>query len=507
MNYAEFLLTPEGITQTVKSFWECRNLGLLKIMTRIFEMLQDSGDLNERYTIRINTADSPTKDAPTLGAPNFIEFNTTSFGPDEHLFPDFVFGNWWHIGLVSFDSFVEQILERSDSSNVTDVRLFWAGSLQGVEQRLKYVDLLEEHPDKLAGGSMTWSPDGRIPSRFVHLRDFCRYGHLLDLSGLGFSARLKLLPFCNRPLFVAERSVFAWSDLLILGQGLHVPVAGDLSDLISRYEWARRNTSHLQESSEKLLEFSRENLSFDKACWRGFDLVSRHIFKKNLHNTKKFDVVVDHDSEDLSWLRGLKADKIHVYTSSNLKIWDSKLVVHPRGVAHPYLDYCRNESPADFVFFLKGNPSISVSSWIQEVESLGLPFTYNFVRREFLDSCFGVSGELARSVSESWFEESSEVLERMWFHVFNMGSLPILKHPYMNFFGGDEYHGVMKLNDDGTIGLYEHFNESYWELISGNIVIYDGNRKPSSFLFRKDGGFEGYFIHDSSVTHRLIPVE
>lgn len=279
MNYAEFSLSPEGIFQTVRSYWECRDIGLLKIMTRIFEMFLDCRGLNDDITVRINTHDYTTRDYPTPGASNFMEFDTSSAESMENLFPDYVFGNWWHIGLDNFFNFANEIENNNDVSKIEDNRIFWIGCLQCVPQRNKYIEMAKEHPTKLVGETMGWSFDGRNPDKFVPIKDFCRYKYLIDLTGTGCSGRLKLLPFCNRPLFVAKRQMLAWSDFLMLEQNLHIPVAEDLSDLLDKYDWAESNGNLVFDNSMRLLEFCRDNLSFERACQRGFELINSRLNK------------------------------------------------------------------------------------------------------------------------------------------------------------------------------------------------------------------------------------
>lgn len=277
MNYVEFSLSPDGLQCITKSMWECRNAGLLKIMTRVFEMLQESGELDRTYAIRINTADGPTKDRPNVDVQNFIEFDTSSFGRDRNLFPDYIFGNWWHMGLVNFDKFVGEIIENNNPKNITDQRMFWKGNLQGVAQRIKYVEFCKTRPEKFAGDSMWWTNHGRTPTSFTPMKDFCKYKYLIDLSGTGCSGRLKMLPFCNRPLFIAERPVLAWSDTLIMEQNLHISVKNDMSDIFEKYEWADNNQALVSDMASRLLKFCIEKFTFENVCRRAWELVSAAV--------------------------------------------------------------------------------------------------------------------------------------------------------------------------------------------------------------------------------------
>ena len=263
--YAQFLIGDKKLVMTEQSRWECRNSGLLKIMTRVFENLQGSNFFKEEYTIRINTDDIVTKDRiPEVQ--NYIEFDTSTESMDESkIFPDSFFGNWWPIGLVDFDDFVKEICD-SNKNPIKDHRIFWIGAPQNVQQRIKYLELCKNHPDKLCGDEIGWTNNGMTPTKFVPIKDHCNFKYLIDLTGQGISGRLKYLPFCSRPLFITSRKFWAWSDILILKQNLHIPVKDDLSDLFEKYYWAEKNQEVVLDNSINLLNFCKTNFTFTKVC-------------------------------------------------------------------------------------------------------------------------------------------------------------------------------------------------------------------------------------------------
>lgn len=386
---------------TEGSRWECRNTGLLKIMARVMENLLHKGMLRERYTVRINTADGPTRDR----RPNdraFMEFDTGVAGLDgERIFPDYVFGNWWHIGLVDYDEFVKEICENNARERIEDDRLFWIGNLQGIPQRIKYVDLSKMHPEKLLCELMHWTNGGSKPTKFVPTKDQCRFRYLIDLTGQACSGRLKLIPFCNRPLFIADRKFWSWSDIEILKQGLHIPVKEDLGDLVDRLDWARDNSEEVLRNSDLLLDFCLREMTFDKACDRATRLVLdsigdiRSVVRPK--NKLKADVVVSHYREDLSWVEKIEDERVRrifVYTKgeNNPVLKNDKVVnINLKNVgreSHTYLNHCvsqyeeMRDGSADFVFFLQGNPhgmdDIIISDWIDCVSENSLRHTLNF---------------------------------------------------------------------------------------------------------------------------------
>lgn len=276
-NYIEFEVGPSGLKVISASRWECRNLGLLRIMTGVLDRLLAHGTPKRDYTVRVNTADGPTRSPAPKDRDYYMEFDTSSAGRSDGLFPDYIFGNWWHIGLWNFDIFTREIVLCSSRNRIKDGRLFWMGNLQGIWQRLRYKSMAEEFPDLMFAETMTWVGGGRKPTRFVPMKDYSEYGSLIDLTGHGCSGRLKLLPFCNRPLFVAERRCLSWSDVLMLDLGLHISVKHDLSDLVEKYKWSVENEDLCVKNSGELLSWCLSNFTFKAAVERAFDLFQDRV--------------------------------------------------------------------------------------------------------------------------------------------------------------------------------------------------------------------------------------
>ena len=586
-NYVQFLIGPNGLVMTTESRWECRNAGLLKIMTRVFENLQESKLLKEEYTVRINTADGPSKDKrPEVQ--NYIEFDTSTEVIDESkTFPDYIFGNWWHIGLINFDDFAGEICANNQKDIIKDNRIFWMGAPQGVQQRIRYLELCKEHSEKLCGDQMGWTNQGRTPTKFVSIKDHCNSKYLIDLTGQGVSGRLKLLPFCSRPLFITDRRLWAWSDILILKQNLHIPVKDDLTDLLDKYDWAEQNQELVFENSRKLLDFCKENFTFSKVCEAATkmiaDAVEEHNRKKN-QKRMKVDIVVSHYKENLDWLNRLDHElinNIYVYTNSDLtpRLEGSKFkYIHLPNIgreSHTYLWHCADQyekmksGSVDFVFFVQGSPhgmdERRIPEWIDEVEKYNLNHTYNFRLSSpndflnqgrcshwhgssneaskfdvkgwcdnlikpvekfngipiFWNACFGVSVDRIVSNDKSKYEKIIEELgtlnpecghycERLWYYMFNMDEIDqkVTLEDCYDFWGDHDarrHHGILRLNKDGTVGFYNHPNESFWRLEGDTITLMDRNKKPTSVLNKvEEGRYVGNFIPDPKSIHKLI---
>jgi len=77
--------------------------------------------------------------------------------------------------------------------------------------------------------------------------------------------------------------------------------------------------------------------------------------------------------------------------------------------------------------------------------------------------------------------------------------------------GQRNLNGYMELRKDGTIGVYSHDNEKFWETnLEGTITILDKDRHPTSILFPQNNGlYLGDFLLDSNnnIKHELRQIE
>ena len=71
------------------------------------------------------------------------------------LFPDFVFGGWWHIGLHDFDPFVRAMAIRAQEPAI-HAQAFWIGNLEMSSTRRDLKALSMLHPDRIDARGITW---------------------------------------------------------------------------------------------------------------------------------------------------------------------------------------------------------------------------------------------------------------------------------------------------------------------------------------------------------------
>jgi hypothetical protein len=204
---------------------------------------------------------------------------------------------------------------------------------------------------------------------------------------------------------------------------------------------------------------------------------------------------------------------------------------------------------ADFVFFVQGGPhgmdERRIPEWMEEVSRHNLRCTYNFmvsspwggltagrcpdwagptdparyglkpwcdavVKRAgdlrylpiFWNACFGVSVDRILSNPKAKYEriireelstvnpECGHFCERLWYYIFNLDEVKdsVFLDDCYSFWGdhqGETFRGIVKLNADGTVGLYKSPTEHSWAADGASITLRDRKGRPTSVLRRK----------------------
>lgn len=222
----------------------------------------------------------------------------------------------------------------------------------------------------------------------------------------------------------------------------------------------------------------------------------------------------------------------------------------------------------DFTFFVQGSPHAmdadAIKDWIALIEATGMDFTQNYrvsSPHDFLDggrcrnwagathpanmgvtewcdkyvregtpdrfpifwnACFGVSTKCLLRCDRSKFvtliqqelatlnPECGHFCERLWYYIFGMESADKADLPWdtWHFLGGPDgtnHYGLIRLNPDGTVGVYKNPNESRWRAEGSSIVLMNSKMEPTSVLERKsEDEYSGPFLKGSNSMHRLV---
>ena len=213
-----------------------------------------------------------TGDQPPDGASEpIMSYATRNETPNVVAVPDFVFWNWPDVGIMDYTELTESMIA-AGAIPPTDDRLFWIGNPEMHPIRKRLRDIAREDTRILATG-VRWVKQGRpegwssdtlmstAESNYVSLPDHCRYKYLIDLEGIGYSARLKVLLFSGRPVFIQERP---WREFFfdrLEPYGHFIPVKRDLSDLSSQLDWAEANPDKCKDIAARAQSLAKEHLT------------------------------------------------------------------------------------------------------------------------------------------------------------------------------------------------------------------------------------------------------
>jgi hypothetical protein len=196
--------------------------------------------------------------------------------------PDFLFWNWPQVGVDDYEMTVESILAAGEREP-DDPRLFWTGNAATHPTRARFLEIAAGDP-RIHGVGMNWihtSPSavtGRmqtINSQYVTLAEHCHFRYLIDLQGRGYSARVKLLLFSGRPLFLQARrwKEFFYADLVPMRH--YIPVCEDLSDLGSMLDWAQTHPLEARQIADNARQYAVTHLRRRHAI----DMLARQLVR------------------------------------------------------------------------------------------------------------------------------------------------------------------------------------------------------------------------------------
>lgn len=189
--------------------------------------------------------------------------------------PDFVFWNWPEVGIADYTQMTGEMLSVG-ANEPEDGRLFWIGNTATSPYRDRLMEIAAGDP-RIHAVDVTWKKDdrpeawaddklmGTQATNYVSLPDHCRYRYLIDIEGIGFSGRLKLLFFSGRPVFLQERP---WREFYFdrIEPFVHyIPVARDLSDLSARLDWAEAHPEECRRIAANARDFAAEHLTREAA--------------------------------------------------------------------------------------------------------------------------------------------------------------------------------------------------------------------------------------------------
>lgn len=181
----------------------------------------------------------------------------TSTNDFTNVCPDFIFDHWRQTQLEDYETARLEMTCAGNNSSETNM-MGWRGNATTHASRLNII----KYDDKIDFDceSIVWNrrDSNRLTcDNYVSLPDHARkWRYLIDLEGVGWSGRLKLLFFSKRVVFLQDRPFKEWYFPYLKPWKHFVPVRRDLKDL-------RENLNQIKNNRE--LEDEIRNSAFDFA--------------------------------------------------------------------------------------------------------------------------------------------------------------------------------------------------------------------------------------------------
>lgn len=193
--------------------------------------------------------------------------------------PDFVFGGWPEAGLPDFELARAAIGEDGRQCPETSL-MGWYGDVRTIDGRRRLVEIGKQRPDLIEAVNVgDWFGRGErlaglkagTPGKVLGMGEQVRrYRFLIDVEGVGYSGRLKLLLHSGRVVFIQERPWREWFFDRLRAWDHYVPVKRDLSDLVANIEKVSADPQLARHIGEGGRRFADEYLTRDAAVavWR-----------------------------------------------------------------------------------------------------------------------------------------------------------------------------------------------------------------------------------------------
>ena len=179
--------------------------------------------------------------------------------------PCFMFDSFNFIGISDYDTCIAEIATQGSKAWDSDKdRVFWLGACTH-PNRGRVHDIVATRPDLFEIRMMSWNHNTVNESSFVSHPAHAKYSTLLDIEGAGYSGRLKLLAFANRPLIVLDRDHWDWAASILKPDEHYILGARDGSDLISIAERIRDDRAAADAMAARCAAFAQANLTRAKA--------------------------------------------------------------------------------------------------------------------------------------------------------------------------------------------------------------------------------------------------
>lgn len=252
--------------------YQSRHASILKLFRTAFEKYIDKSMLPDKHVeIKLYSTDTPFPygaTVPDTTHPNVRYMTGTKETAKSVAIPCFCFGGGWpECNMKHSADAISTEIAAAGAAPWKHNKLFWIGAPLQHENRRVFLALAQQHPDLIEAHAMAWV-DGMYPTKFVSLPEHCDFRFLIDIEGIGYSARLKFLLWSRRLLFVQDRPYWDHIGSMLEPWVHYIPVARDLSDLVEKLTWAqqRENADKCDAIIANAYRFAQEHVTDDAAA-------------------------------------------------------------------------------------------------------------------------------------------------------------------------------------------------------------------------------------------------
>lgn len=212
--------------------------------------VENGGPLPDFGPVLLSTEDRPRDSLGGDWTP--LAFCSRPGYPDLAV-PDFVFVGWPAAGIEDYEATRRELARIGAEPAATEL-LGWIGNCNNNPARWAMYELGMRHPDLLDIRHRRWEglelqepPFAVISEPMTLAEQVARWSVLIDVEGVGYSGRLKLLLHSGRPVLGQERVYREWWNDELRPWEHYIPVRADLGDLVERVEWTRANPAQSAE--------------------------------------------------------------------------------------------------------------------------------------------------------------------------------------------------------------------------------------------------------------------
>ena len=188
-------------------------------------------------------------------------------------FPCFVYDSWISCGIQNYSQLIHSFEDTIPLSN----KIGWIGALTG-RKRIIYHDQYHDTPCTEAI-TINWNREDpnnlwkNTPTYLSFQEQINKWKYLLDIEGVGYSARLKILLHSPRIIFIVNNRYKEWWHEFFVPWKHYIPIKEDLSDLEQNYKLIEDNPDIQKYIKQEQKKFALKYLTTEAAYEKIYQIV------------------------------------------------------------------------------------------------------------------------------------------------------------------------------------------------------------------------------------------